>query len=355
MEAIRYSSEGLTIINQLLLPQRLEYKRINCCDDAWHAIRNMEVRGAPAIAIVGGLSLALELKERSFNSFECLSLFVKEKLNELCASRPTATNMLNLSLQINKFVNDNKFSLITPEDLKQSVIHELEKYRIDDIACNKSIGYHGFEALKKLYSEKMTILTHCNTGALATSGFGTALGVVRKVHENDMLDRCYFTETRPYNQGARLTAYELHHDAIPCTLICDSMVGTLMANKTVSAVITGADCVAANGDTANKVGTYQIAVLAKHHNIPFFIAAPLSSINLNIACGASIIIEERPPEELTKIAGINISVDGINCWNPSFDVTPHQLIAGIITEHGVFDVSTLRENVQAHSPCRGEH
>ena len=136
------------------------------------------------------------------------------------------------------------------------------------------------------------------------------LGVVRKVHENDMLDRCYFTETRPYNQGARLTAYELHHDAIPCTLICDSMVGTLMANKKVSAVITGADCVAANGDTANKVGTYQIAVLAKHHNIPFFIAAPLSSINLNITSGASIIIEERPPEEVTKIAGVNISVDG---------------------------------------------
>lgn len=218
----------------------------------------------------------------------------------------------------------------------------------EDVATNKSIGKFGAEhILKGLGNENAVILTHCNTGSLATAGYGTALGVVRSLKEMGRLEHCFCTETRPYNQGSRLTAYELVYEKIPSTLICDNMVGLLMMKKKVSAIVVGADRVVANGDTANKIGTYQLAILAKYHNIPFYVAVPTTTIDLNKKTGSEIIIEERPSKEMTHVKDIRIAAEGINCWNPCFDVTPAELITGgLITEHGVFKPSELESKIR---------
>jgi len=196
--------------------------------------------------------------------------------------------------------------------------------------------------------EKSNILTHCNTGSLATSGYGTALGVVRALHEAEALGMVYFTETRPYNQGSRLTAFELIVDKIPSTLVCDSAVSWLMKTKNIAAVVTGADRVARNGDTANKIGTYQLALAAKAHNVGFYIAAPESTIDLTIASGDEIVIEERPGSEMTHINGKPISPEGVQAWNPAFDITPAELITGIITQHGVATPAKLADYLEEH-------
>lgn len=207
-----------------------------------------------------------------------------------------------------------------------------------DISDNKAIGENGARLILGPGDNTgcVRILTHCNTGSLATAGYGTALGVVRSLHAAGRLEHVYCTETRPYNQGARLTAYELVHDKIPCTLIVDSMVGALMRVKRVHAVVVGCDRVAANGDTANKIGTYQIAVLARYHSVPFYVAAPFTSVDMSVASGESIVIEQRPHREMTHVAEHRIAAPGVSCWNPAFDITPACLITALITERGVF-------------------
>lgn len=220
-----------------------------------------------------------------------------------------------------------------------------------DIEDNEAIGKEGAnDILSKIAGDGLVrILTHCNTGSLATAGYGTALGVVRTLHKLGRLEQVYCTETRPYNQGARLTAYELVHDKIPSTLIVDSMVAALMKQRNISAVVVGADRVAANGDTANKIGTYQIAVLAKHHGVPFYVAAPFTSIDVNIASGEHIVIEERPDREMTHVGDHRIAAKGITCWNPAFDVTPASLIEAIVTERGVFKPRELEDKFKKMS------
>lgn len=223
-----------------------------------------------------------------------------------------------------------------------------------DLSDNRSIGDLGARHLLERAAPqggKVIVLTHCNTGALATAGYGTALGVIRSLHSLGRLEHAFCTETRPYNQGARLTAFELVYEHIPATLITDSMVAAAMAHKGVSAVVVGADRVVANGDTANKVGTYQLAIAAKHHGIPFYVAAPSSSCDLRLESGQEIIIEERPGQELTDVNGVRIAAPGIGVWNPAFDVTPHDLITGgIITELGVFAPKELRAALSATVP-----
>lgn len=222
-------------------------------------------------------------------------------------------------------------------------------FRQKDIADNRAIGANGAEAILSNINGDgpVRILTHCNTGSLATAGYGTALGVVRKLHEMKRLDHCYCTETRPYNQGARLTAFELVHDKLPATLILDSMCAYLFKIRNISAVVVGADRVAANGDTANKIGTYQIAVVANHHQIPFYVAAPFTSIDFKIPSGDHIVIEERPDREMTHIGEHRLAAPGISCWNPAFDITPASLIRGIITEHGVFEPKALSDHAKS--------
>lgn len=222
-------------------------------------------------------------------------------------------------------------------------IEAIEAMLIKDVNDNKSIGDTGAKSILNQQSVEspVRILTHCNTGSLATAEYGTALGVVRSLHAQKKLDHVYFTETRPYNQGARLTAYELVHEKIPSTLIADSMVAALMKTKKVNAVVVGADRVAANGDTANKIGTYQIAVVARFHNVPFYVCAPLTSIDFETPSGDQITIEERPEREMTYVGDQRVACPGVSCWNPAFDVTPAKLITGIVTEKGTFAPSEL--------------
>lgn len=350
LEAIKYQRGRLDILDQLLLPSQTEYITVHDTQDAWNAIKKMQVRGAPAIAIVGCLSLAVELLNEDFPSVDKLVDFVASKLAYLVSSRPTAVNMKEAG---DRYTNlARKLSLeesATVKSVKQRMVEEFEQMFKDDIATNRAMGAYGADhILEKYVDGSVQILTHCNTGSLATAGYGTALGVIRKLHELKKLDHAFCTETRPYNQGARLTAYELAFENMPATLVCDSMVAMVMKKKQISAVVVGADRVVCNGDTANKVGTYQIAICARYHGIPFYIACPTTSFDPNLASGDEIVIEERPHLEMTHVKGVQIAADGINCYNPAFDVTPAELITGgIITEYGVFPPEKLYEELKA--------
>ncbi|EGD74153.1 methylthioribose-1-phosphate isomerase [Salpingoeca rosetta] len=337
LEAIRYRDGQLSIINQLKLPLVTEYDAISSVQDGWDAIREMRVRGAPAIAIVAALSLAVELHKRTFASAGDAAAFIKTSLDHLRTSRPTAVNLFEAANKLEAL--SAKLAAqegATAQQVVAGTLAKIEGMMAADIADNRAIGKHGAEAiLAKTGKDKVRILTHCNTGSLATAQYGTALGVIRCLHELGSLDHAFCTETRPYNQGARLTAYELVTEKIPSTLVADSMVSVLMKEKDISAVVVGADRVVANGDTANKIGTYQIAIAAKHHGVPFYVAAPITSVDLDLPDGSHIVIEERKGDELTHIFGKRLAAPGINTWNPAFDVTPASLITGIVTERGV--------------------
>ncbi|APJ05064.1 S-methyl-5-thioribose-1-phosphate isomerase [Silvanigrella aquatica] len=338
LEAIRYKNNKLEILNQLLLPDLFTYEDCSSATQGWEAIHTMKVRGAPAIAITAALSLACELYnlEDQFN-LQSLKKYIFDKLDYLCTSRPTAVNLFRMCDEM-KFIiekeclsHENKN--LTAQYLKNIFIENAEKLLVKDIQDNMAIGRFGAECFAA--SKKVKILTHCNTGSLATSGYGTALGIIRFLHAQNKLEHAFATETRPYNQGARLTAFELVFEKIPATLITDSMASFLMKEKGIDGVIVGADRVVANGDTANKIGTYQLAIAAAYHNIPFYVAAPITSIDCSKLSGAEIHIEERPKQELTHINGVQIAAKGIDVWNPSFDITPGILITGIVTEWGV--------------------
>ncbi|XP_053688258.1 methylthioribose-1-phosphate isomerase [Sabethes cyaneus] len=349
LKAIIYKNGELDVLDQLLLPAQSKYISVKGVEDGWKVINKMQVRGAPAIAIVGCLSLAVEVKNEKFDSKNNFRREIEGKLNYLISARPTAVNMKlaadDLLSLVNKLADDET---ITLENIKQNFLDAVEGMLEKDISDNKAIGMNGADVILSHTTSDtpIKILTHCNTGSLATAGYGTALGVIRRLWEIKRLEHVYCTETRPYNQGARLTAYELVHDKLPATLILDSMVASLLKSNKIAAAVVGADRVAANGDTANKIGTYQIAVVAKYHNVPFFVAAPFTSIDLAIPSGDRITIEERPAREMTHVGEHRIAAPGINCWNPAFDVTPAELITGIVTEKGVFKPTELRDAVQ---------
>ncbi|KAL6080112.1 S-methyl-5-thioribose-1-phosphate isomerase [Balamuthia mandrillaris] len=363
LESIRYSRGHLELLDQKKLPSQQEYVVISGAEDGWEAIRSMKVRGAPAIAISGALSLAVEAHHllhgegteaktlTSLGGAEGAADYLEERLKYLETSRPTAVNLSEAVKRLSAVVRAKAAALAKEEGAKgeegakrvlEVYVEEAEAMLATDVETNKAIGRHGAEHIVALRATKgneegkgVKVLTHCNTGSLATAGYGTALGVIRALQEKGRLEHAFCTETRPYNQGARLTALELVYEKMPSTLVTDSMVSFLMAKKGIEAVIVGADRIAANGDTANKIGTYQLAIAAKYHGVPFFVAAPFTTIDLNIKHGDEIHIEERPGHELTSLNGVPIAADGIGVWNPSFDVTPYQLIDGIITELGV--------------------
>ncbi|EDO49882.1 predicted protein [Nematostella vectensis] len=345
LEAIKYKKGRLEILNQLLLPHESTYEVVSDTEDGWKAIREMKVRGAPAIAIVGALSLAAEIYSKPFASSEELAEFVKQKLQYLNTARPTAVNMTNAVIELTAFVAD--LTKCSPKDMKQKLLSKIEGMLSEDIAQNKAIGKFGAESILGAVGGPVRMLTHCNTGSLATAGYGTGLGVIRSIHEMKQLEHVYCTETRPYNQGSRLTAYELVYEKIPSTLIADSAVSMAMKTKKISAVVVGADRIACNGDTANKIGTYQLALAAKHHEIPFYVAAPVTSIDFSLVNGDAIVIEERSPLELTSVKGIPVAASGIGVWNPAFDVTPAGLITGIVTEHGTFSPQEMKDKLLA--------
>ncbi|XP_014667607.1 PREDICTED: methylthioribose-1-phosphate isomerase-like isoform X2 [Priapulus caudatus] len=350
-EAIIYNQRGqLSILDQLLLPNQTVYVRIGDVEDGWKAIFQMQVRGAPAIGIVGSLSLVVDLNNQEFDTKSMLNTYLATKLTYLVSARPTAVNMkwcADVLLKLSAELKD--CDEVSVAEMKEQIMSMAESFLEKDIEINKKMGMFGANHILERNDKSLRILTHCNTGSLATGGYGTALGVIRTLHNMGRLLHAYCTETRPYNQGSRLTAYELMQDDIPSTLVCDNMCAALMKNWTIDGIFLGADRVVANGDTANKIGTYQLAVLAKYHNVPFYVVAPSSSIDLNMSTGDEIVIEERPATEITHMNGIRVTPKGINCWNPAFDVTPARLITGgIVTEFGVFTPSELNTELSTH-------
>lgn len=346
-------SNNLEILDQLLLPGITQYVKVKGVEDGWKVINKMQVRGAPAIAIVGCLSLAVEMQKDKFESKKQFRQEAEGKLNYLVSARPTAVNMKAAAEELIDLANElSKNPYASLEDMRTKFLTTIQQMLEKDLVDNQAIGDKGAKEILSRVSgdSQVRVITHCNTGSLATAGYGTALGVIRSLHAMKRLEHVYCTETRPYNQGARLTAYELTHDRIPATLICDSMVAALMKSRNISAVVVGADRVAANGDTANKIGTYQIAVVAKFHGVPFYVAAPFTSIDAKVSTGEHIVIEERPDREMTHVGELRIAAKGIQCWNPAFDVTPAALIAGIITERGVFKPEELRKVLVSENP-----
>ncbi|KAG5832580.1 hypothetical protein ANANG_G00292630 [Anguilla anguilla] len=341
LEAIRYRPGSLQILNQLLLPHQSVHEEIRSVQDAYEAIRSMKVRGAPAIAIVGCLSVAVEL--RAGIRGDSLVPFLRKSLAVLTSARPTAVNMARAAGELLEFT-ERESTQRTTEELTESVIGWIEAMLQRDIDDNQKMGNYGAQhILSGVPQDSVTILTHGNTGSLATAGYGTALGVVRSLHALGRLKRVYCTETRPGGEGARLTAHEAAAEGLPATLITDSAAAVAMRARAITAVVVGADRVVANGDTAHQVGTYQLAIAARHHRIPFYVVAPSTSCDLSLESGRHVVIEERPPVEMTSIGGLPFAAPGIEVWNPAFDVTPHQLITGgIITELGVFLPSELQ-------------
>ncbi|KAJ7956000.1 Methylthioribose-1-phosphate isomerase [Quillaja saponaria] len=341
LQSIRYKRGSLQLLDQRKLPLETSYLDILDATDCWNAIRDMVVRGAPAIAIAAALALAVEafnLKDFNGSPDEAAS-FLLIKLEYLVSSRPTAVNLSDAATKLKQVILKAAATASEATKVFQAYIEAAEIMLKDDVASNKAIGSFGARfVLNQKSNLKLSVLTHCNTGSLATAGYGTALGVIRALHTEGVLERAYCTETRPFNQGSRLTAFELVHDDIPATLIADSAAAALMKAGRVDAVVVGADRVASNGDTANKIGTYSVALCARHHNVPFYVAAPLTSIDLSLSSGQEIIIEERSPKELLHSRGglgEQVAASGISVWNPAFDVTPASLISGIITEKGV--------------------
>ncbi len=318
------------MLDQTIIPYEYKYIDITSGDEMFSAIRNMIVRGAPAIGIAGAQGIVLYAQEgrNKYSNKEAFINWLLEKADYMATSRPTAVNLMWACEQQRQIIKNSKSDINgIIEELTQKAI-EIEH---DDIDRCKKIGDYGAEVVPK----GATILTHCNAGALATGGYGTALGVVRSAFAKDNTVQVFADETRPRQQGARLTTFELAMDGIPVTLITDGMCSYFMNKGMIDMVVVGADRIAANGDAANKIGTYTVAIAAKYHNIPFYVAAPLSTIDTSIASGADIPIEERSHDEVTHINGKIICSDKVKVINPGFDVTPHELIAGIITEKGI--------------------
>lgn len=327
LPTITWDKNRVILIDQRLLPAEEVY--LECLDyfQVAEAIEEMAIRGAPAIGVAAayGVALGVQKVEESDDLEKKFELI----LSRLRDTRPTARNLFWALEKMKKTFDEHKH-LALPE-LKQKLIQEAMAIDKEDVETNKKIGFWG----RELIQDGQNILTHCNAGALATAGYGTALGVIRAVSEQGKKIRVFADETRPFLQGARLTCWELDRDAIPVVLITDNMAGYLMKKGQISAVITGADRIAQNGDTANKIGTYSVAVLAKEHGLPFYVAAPLNTIDFSMTDGDSIPIEERNPEEVKNFAGQCITVPDIEVLNPAFDVTPAKYITAIITEKGV--------------------
>jgi methylthioribose-1-phosphate isomerase len=305
------------------------------------AIRELKVRGAPAIGVTAAMGIALGVQSLQVATYDELIKPAEAICEHLAATRPTAVNLFWAIERMKRKLADAKG--LEVEDIKRELAKESQAILDEDIALCKAMGRHGAEFVQ----DGQTILTHCNAGALATAGYGTALGVVRAAWESGKKIKVYADETRPVLQGARLTVWELMQDNIPVTLITDNMAGSLMRDGRIQLCVVGADRIAANGDVANKIGTYSVAVLAKAHGIPFYVAAPYSTIDLRTKSGKDIPIEQRNPAEVTNVHGGDlIAPSGVDVYNPAFDVTPADLITGIITERGVFKPGELQRHFQ---------
>ena len=329
---LEWLPEGVNFLDQTKLPLEETYVLATSYQQVADIIVTMVVRGAPAIGVSAAMGVALGVKQSKAATIPALSAEVKTICDTLAATRPTA---VNLFWAIERMRRTYEVLAETPAmdipTIQTALITEAQQMYDEDIAACKAMGKHG----AALMPQTGTVLTHCNAGALATCGYGTALGVIRAAVEAGHKIDVYADETRPFLQGARLTAWELMHDNIPTTVLCDNMAGTLMRQGKIQAVVVGADRIAANGDVANKIGTYSVAVLAKEHGIPIYVAAPWSTIDRATATGDGIPIEQRSPLEVTHSNGKQMTPHGVGIQNPAFDVTPAKYVTGIITERGV--------------------
>ncbi len=316
-------------IDQTLLPLQIEYIETDSSVVIWKAIKNLQVRGAPAMGIAAAMGVAAALQFLDANDSEQIAKEVKNIADYLATSRPTAVNLFWALDRMRNIADRNKLS--APDTLKKILVEEAVKIHREDVAMCRAIGEHGVTLLH----DNISVLTHCNAGSLATSIYGTALAPIYVAHERGMKIKVFADETRPLLQGARLTAWELTRVGIPVTLICDSVAAQVMREGRVDMVMVGADRIASNGDTANKIGTYGLAVLAKAHGIPFYVLAPGSTLDRSLPNGTFIPIEERDASEVTEGFGKRTGPEGVSVYSPAFDVTPHNLITAIITERGV--------------------
>ncbi|HXH86531.1 MAG TPA: S-methyl-5-thioribose-1-phosphate isomerase [Nitrospira sp.] len=333
---VEWRNGVVRLLDQSRLPEHVEF--LNCSDveSVVQAIRELKVRGAPAIGVTAAMGVALGAQSIATTNYDVFSKALLAICDRLAATRPTAVNLFwAIERMKHKLAALKGESIVS---IKLSLMRESQAILEEDIALCKAMGRHG----AALIATDQTVLTHCNAGALATAGYGTALGVIRAAWEQGKKIQVIADETRPVLQGARLTAWELMQDKIPVTLITDNMAGSLMRQGKIHLCVVGADRIAANGDVANKIGTYSVAVLAKAHGIPFYVAAPYSTIDLKTRSGADIPIEQRNPLEVTMIHGSHpVAPQGVSVYNPAFDVTPADLITGIITERGVFKPQEL--------------
>ena len=324
--AIYWLEDKVRLIDQTRLPMEEAWLELTDYRDVVAAIREMRIRGAPAIGIAGAYAVALAAQEMARGREDFMSA-LERAAEEIKGARPTGAN---LGWAVQRMLRTAR--RVGPrEQAVSSLIAEARRIQDEDEAANRRIGRLGAD----LISSKSAVLTHCNTGALATGGYGTALGIIRTAWADGRISRVFVTETRPFLQGSRLTAWELTQASIEATLVPDSAAGHLLHTGRAQAVIVGADRIAANGDVANKIGTYGLAILAKENGVPFYVAAPTSTIDMSLISGESIPIEERPPHEVTHLVGVRVAPEGVAALNPAFDVTPHRYVTAIVTELGV--------------------
>ena len=323
IETIQWTDAGVVMIDQTRLPREEVY--VTCADhhQVAEAIRSMVIRGAPAIGVAAAMGIALGMRHAKSSA----------EFDQICgtirSTRPTAVNLFWAIERMRRVFTES--SALSFEEIRERLIAEAVQIRLEDIAINECIGKNG----APLIPDGKTVLTHCNAGALATAGYGTALGVIRAAVASGKKIDVFADETRPFLQGARLTVWELQHDHIPATLITDNMAGHFLHSGRIGCVVVGADRIAANGDVANKIGTYSVAVLAKENNVPFYVAAPISTLDLSLVSGDEIPIEQRAAAEVTHVQGVRVAPEGTQVANPAFDVTPNRYVTAIITERGV--------------------
>jgi methylthioribose-1-phosphate isomerase len=326
VETIEWTPAGVVMIDQTRLPLHEEYVTCRTYEDVAAAIRNMVIRGAPAIGVAAAMGVALGVAHADSGELDGQ---MEQICDTLARTRPTAVNLFWAIDRMRNLYASLRGRPLT--EIRERLAAEAQQIRLEDIAINQAIGRHGAD----LVPDGKTVLTHCNAGALATAGYGTALGVIRAAVEAGKKVDVFADETRPFLQGARLTVWELQQDHIPATLITDNMAGHFLKSGRIGCVVVGADRIAANGDVANKIGTYSVAVLAKENGVPFFVAAPISTLDLTLASGDLIPIERRPDAEVTHLFGNPVAPEGTQVENPAFDVTPNRYVTAIITERGV--------------------
>src|SRR5579862_4397013 len=323
IETIQWTDAGVVMIDQTRLPREEHYVTCTTYQEVAAAIRQMIIRGAPAIGVAAAMGIELGMREaESAGEFDQIC-------ETLAATRPTAVNLFWAIDRMRRVYAEIHGRPL--EQVRARLIAEAQQIRLEDIAINECIGRNG----APLIPDGKTVLTHCNAGSLATAGYGTALGVIRAAIASGKKIDVFADETRPFLQGARLTVWELQHDGIPATLITDNMAGHFLRSGRIGCVLVGADRIAANGDVANKIGTYSVAVLAKENGVPFYVAAPASTFDLTLSSGADIPIEQRSPDEVTHVFGVAVAPENIGVENPAFDVTPARYVTAIITERGV--------------------